>query len=118
MAFHRCVNVYLPGEYGVRHLFIRSSAICVSLGEKFLSLFRLLLGKTIGYINDKHIFCIILETGKSKNKVLDNPVSNEGPCAGSYFSYCLLTWWNGKGSSLGTLDKGTNSIHKYSTLKA
>ena len=75
--------------------------------------------KTIGCVNDKHVFCIILETGKSKNKALDNPVPNEGPCAGPFLSsYCLLTWWNGRARSLRTLDKGTNSIHKYSTLKA
>ena len=58
-----------------------------------------------GCVNDQHVFFIILEIGKSKNKVLDNPVSNEGPCAGSYLSYCLLTRWNGRGSSLGTLDR-------------
>ena len=59
------------------------------LGGRFLSLFRLLLGKKkktnyrLGCVNDKHVLCIILETGKSKDKVLDNPGSNEGPCAAS-----------------------------------
>ena len=89
VAFHCWVNVYLPGEYGLRHLCICSSAICVSFGGKISQSVQAATEKKknnnyrLGCVNDKHVLCIILETGKSKDKVLDNPGSNEGPCAAS-----------------------------------
>ena len=45
VAFHCWVNVYLPGEYGLRHLCICSSAICVSFGGKISQSVQAATGK-------------------------------------------------------------------------
>jgi len=52
-------------------------------------------------INNRHLFLIVLEAGKSKIEMPADSVSGEDLLPGPQTpSTCLLTWWKGQGSSL------------------
>lgn len=50
---------------------------------------------TLGNLNSKHLFIIVLEARKSKNKALAYLVSGEGPLPSCRWllSCCILIWW-------------------------
>lgn len=68
-------------------------------------------------MNNKHVFLIVLKTGKSKVKALADLVSGEGTFPGSLMvpSPFDLTWLD-RAFLWDLCYKGTNPIHKVPTL--
>ena len=80
--------------------------LCVRLGWRgCLSPLRWLSqNKTVGWlIDNRGLFLTVLEAGKSKIKVPVVSASHESLfLPPRYPSSCVLTWWKGQGSSLGS----------------
>ena len=69
-------------------------------------------------INNRSLFLIVLDPGKSQIKASADSLSDESLHSGSQteLAGCNLSWWRGQGNCLSCFYKGTNPIPEGSTL--